>query len=313
MDKNNLTLPVSTLETSLVEDLDAAHALLFLGEQNHRQHAQPEDSLCRSASVDYGVHREGSSREERTLSPLLFSSVNLPDVQDDVQMGEPWPENSSIEIDVPIPRSRKRRESKISTVVAALDMLQGAKVTPTELLSMIISGEYAELYSYRNSFLSSTNNTHFCDLLSTINSDDKGRKILNTWMDTFGVEYVCKLVSAEMEMAKPQLHMNLDEVTPEYMSKWNINDIMNPISTKITPVWSKVLYAATEPLKKDDKPNMRNRGIVSTSWITSNLSIIFFRHGISSARQLITFVLMPLAKFKWACHFSPGLLVLLTR
>jgi hypothetical protein len=84
-------------------------------------------------------------------------------------------------------------------------------------------------------------------------------------MDTFGVKYVCKLISAEMEMAKPQLHMNLDEVTLEYMSKWNINDIMDPISTKITPVWSKILYAATELSKNNDKPNMRNRKIVSSS------------------------------------------------
>jgi hypothetical protein len=261
VDENNLLPPV-TIENPLhAGDLDAAHALLFLQVgARHHDAAQPSQDAC--ACQD----SEGSSREERTLSPLLFSSVNLPDLQHDVQMAEPCPENSCIDVaDVPIPRSRKPRESKISTVVAALDMLQGARVTPTELLSMIISGEYAELYSYRTSFLSSTNNTHLCDLLSTIHSDDKGRKILNTWMDTFGVEYVCKLVSVEMETAKPQLHMNLDEVTSEYMSKWNINNIMDPISTKITPVWSKVLYAATEPLKKDDdKPNMRNRGIVST-------------------------------------------------
>jgi hypothetical protein len=94
-------------------------------------------------------------------------------------------------------------------------------------------------------------------------------------MDTFGVEYVCQLVSAEMDTAKPQLHMNLDEVTPEYMSKWNINNIMDPISMNITPVWSKVLYAATEPLKKDDqdKSNVRNRKIVSTIYFLLYYSI----------------------------------------
>ena len=84
---------------------------------------------------------------------------------------------------------------------------------------------------------------------STVYSDDKGRKILNAWMDTFGIKYVCKLVSVEMETANPNsisLHMNLDEVTPKYMSKWDINDIMDPISTKTTPVWSKVLYAAVK-------------------------------------------------------------------
>ena len=259
-DEDNILLPVTYENPLLAGDLEAAHTLLFFGAR-HSQHPSSND-------IEYVVCQEGSSREERTLSPLLFSSGNLPDIQRDIQMAEQseCPENSSIYVDVPIPRSRKPRESKISTVVAALDILRGAKVTPTELLSMIISGEYAELYSYRMSFLSSSNNTHFCDLLSTIYSDDKGRTILNTWMDTFGVEHVCKLVSVEMETAKPQLHMNLDEVTPEYMSKWNINNIMDPISTNITPVWSKVLFAATEPLKKDhEKPNTRNRKIVSTS------------------------------------------------
>ena len=153
---------------------------------------------------------------------------------------------------------------------------------------------------------------------STVYSDDKGRKILNAWMDTFGIKYVCKLVSVEMETANPNSislhHMNLDEVTPEYMSKWDINDIMDPISTKITPVWSKVLYAATEPLKKDDKPNLRNRGIVSASNLYScYLSITFLRHGILSVHLPTTFALKPLVKFKWACRFLPGLLVLLTR
>jgi hypothetical protein len=129
---------------------------------------------------------------------------------------------------------------------------------------MIISGEYAELSSYRTSLLSNTNGGHFCDLLSKIHSDEKSRKILNTWMDTFGVEYVYKLVSAEMETAKPQLQMNLDQVTFEYMSKWNIKDIMDPVSTNFTPVSSKVLHAATEPIKKDDnKLGTRNRRIVS--------------------------------------------------
>ena len=73
MDKNNLTFPVNTLETSHAEDLDAAHALLFLGEQNHCQHAQSENSLCLSAtSIDYGVHQEGSLREEGPF-PHLYS------------------------------------------------------------------------------------------------------------------------------------------------------------------------------------------------------------------------------------------------
>lgn len=172
MDENNLLPPV-TLENPLhTEDLDAAHALLFLRAQHIQDPSLHQLRASESTSKDYAVHQEGSLREERTLSPLLFS-VNLPDLQHNIRMAELCPENSSIDIDVPIPRSRKPRESKISTVVAALDMLQGARVTPTELLLMIISGEYAELYSYRTSFFSSTNNTHFCDLLSTIHSDGR--------------------------------------------------------------------------------------------------------------------------------------------
>lgn len=45
------------------------------------------------------------------------------------------------------------------------------------------------------------------------------------------------------------------DVTPEFISTWDINSIMEPIAEKETPAWSKILNAATE--SKDSKAKVK--------------------------------------------------------
>ncbi|KAF8804754.1 hypothetical protein BYT27DRAFT_7225339 [Phlegmacium glaucopus] len=66
------------------------------------------------------------------------------------------------------------------------------------------------------------------------------------------INIVCDLVNDEMEAAKP---------------RWDINKIMDPIAVDITPTWSSVLHAASEPRgsrEKGSRNRPTTRNIIST-------------------------------------------------
>ncbi|KAF8816904.1 hypothetical protein BYT27DRAFT_6952107 [Phlegmacium glaucopus] len=100
-------------------------------------------------------------------------------------------------------------------------MLQSVRVAPTGLSSMI----HGELNTYRTSLLSTTNHNSLQELLSLLYSDRKESEIVKKWMDPLAIQYVCSAVEREVEAAKPQLHLNTNSITPEYMSTWNVNKI----------------------------------------------------------------------------------------
>ncbi|KAF8227024.1 hypothetical protein L208DRAFT_334852 [Tricholoma matsutake] len=56
--------------------------------------------------------------------------------------------------------------------------------------------------------------------------------------------------------------MSANDVTPEFISNWDINSFMEPIGTELTPIWCRILEAATETKEakeKHKKPKSRNR------------------------------------------------------
>jgi hypothetical protein len=107
----------------------------------------------------------------------------------------------------------------------ALGHLREARISLTDLLFAILSGNNPELNSYRRAFLSNTERIH--DFLDTLWDDKKSRPAFENWMTDIGVDYVCKLVGKEMEAAKPLLKMNLKNVSPEYLEQWDVNTIMS--------------------------------------------------------------------------------------
>ncbi|KIJ99839.1 hypothetical protein K443DRAFT_101532, partial [Laccaria amethystina LaAM-08-1] len=78
---------------------------------------------------------------------------------------------------------------------------------------------------------------------------------------------ICRLVSNKMESAKPLLKMKLKMVSPAYVKQWDVAVIMDPVAA-ITPTWTKVLYAASEPQRsesKDTRNQPTTRNIISSS------------------------------------------------
>ncbi|KAF8234757.1 hypothetical protein L208DRAFT_815518 [Tricholoma matsutake] len=56
--------------------------------------------------------------------------------------------------------------------------------------------------------------------------------------------------------------MSSNEVTLSFLSDWDINLLMDPISQNITPVWSEILDAATEGQEskvREKGPGSHNR------------------------------------------------------
>lgn len=49
-----------------------------------------------------------------------------------------------------------------------------------------------------------------------------------------------------MDHAKPELYMAPNEISPEFISSWDINGLMVPLVAKMTPVWLHILEAETE-------------------------------------------------------------------
>ncbi|KAF8221224.1 hypothetical protein L208DRAFT_1329384 [Tricholoma matsutake] len=141
-----------------------------------------------------------------------------------------------------------------------LATLRNARISPTEFLTHVL--EDSECISFRTSFYSDHNVPRFNKLLDTIWMADKGCTAMKNWMWTHAVDLVCNTVYEEFESAKPALRMSANDVTPEFISNWDINSFMEPIGTELTPIWCRILEAATETKEakeKHKKPKSRNR------------------------------------------------------
>ncbi|KAG6806773.1 hypothetical protein H0H92_010076, partial [Tricholoma furcatifolium] len=57
-----------------------------------------------------------------------------------------------------------------------------------------------------------------------------------------------------MDATKKSLQMSAADVTPEFVSGWDLNALMDPITRDMTPVWSRILEAVTEP------PSAKSKG-----------------------------------------------------
>ena len=159
------------------------------------------------------------------------------------------------------PRLRKKKTTKVEAIKLVQNILLDADLTPTLLLLHLLGPDTSNPLA-RTAFFRQTNEDNICQLLSTIIEDDKGSRILKKWMVPHAVNIVCDLVNEEMEAAKPNLFMTTAQTTPEFVEGWDINTIMDPIAKNITPTWSSILHAASEPKGSHDKQS-RNRPTAS--------------------------------------------------
>ena len=162
-----------------------------------------------------------------------------------------------------IPRLRKEQTPKVDKILKALEELcdSSSRISVMDMLVSILRGEHSGFNSYRLAFLHDMERIR--ELLDLIWVEKMSRPAFESWVNDKGVEHICKKVSNEMENAKPQLKMKLDDVSPAYIEQWDLSRIMDPVA-KITPTWTKILHAASEPLRSESE-DARNRPTVRIS------------------------------------------------
>ncbi|KAF8055297.1 hypothetical protein FPV67DRAFT_1436466 [Lyophyllum atratum] len=151
-----------------------------------------------------------------------------------------------------VPRLRKKALSKIDHVKNALSVIHQARISPAEFLTIILDDANQDFYDYRTAFYSENKTRRLEDLLNTIWSNEKGAKTMTTWFRPHAIDLICDIIHAEMDSAKPALQMSTKDVTTDFISSWDINALMEPVAERITPVWSRLLDAATETKKARD-------------------------------------------------------------
>jgi len=193
-----------------------------------------------SALTDLGI----STASDIPFSPLFTPGDDLSrpsGYADHAFYDQTEPE---INPEVYVPRLQKGQTSKVETMLIALEGLREARILVMDLLLSILGGEFSEFYSHRLAFLCDT--PQICKVLDIFWEEKNSRLAMLSWFQDEGINYICKLVSNEMEAAKPMLRMKVKDVSPDYIENWDLAAIVDPVA-KITPMWTKILMNLKKP------------------------------------------------------------------
>lgn len=154
-----------------------------------------------------------------------------------------------------LPRPRRKHYTKIEAVHSILTILHDARMPPSEFLALVLDDSTNDFATHRTAFFTDVHSSKLRSLLELIWNNEKGCRHMKEWMKTRAVDLVCDVIHDEMDSAKPKLSMTTQEITPEFVSQWDINGLMEQINLDTTPVWTRVLEAATET--KEDKAKLK--------------------------------------------------------
>lgn len=148
--------------------------------------------------------------------------------------------------------AKRKRAVKTPNAAAIFNILGRLQELNLMLLNVLLC-IFDETTSEHGSFVAPFfNSSKFTALLDLFWEHNKGSPILQKWMQNYTLEMVCDTVYGKMESAKPHLRMKSTDVLLDYLKNWDINVIMEPVSEKYTPTWSKLIQVATESRKSVD-------------------------------------------------------------
>ncbi|KAH9025785.1 hypothetical protein EDB85DRAFT_1869407 [Lactarius pseudohatsudake] len=195
----------------------------------------------------------------------------------------------------PIPHQQRLKSRRKASLLTILRNLQELKFTAVDLLMTIVDGN-SDFEGFRNALFSPKNCASLVELLEQLIQDDKGKPIVNKWVSSHALHLVCEKVHVKMEAVKPHLWMHTTEVSPEFIERWDIHQIMEPI-----------LKAAGESKVSVAKP----KSAKSKNRFTALLIImvqIHYLHSWNFARVQIGLGLQA-----WACGTSRQMIDILHR
>ncbi|KAH9010956.1 hypothetical protein EDB83DRAFT_2234192 [Lactarius deliciosus] len=170
----------------------------------------------------------------------------------------------------------------------------------------VIDGN-GEFEGFRNALFSPRNRDSLTGLLDKLALDEKGWPILSNWIFPHALRLVCNKIHVEMEVAKPHLRMNMNNVSPEFIERWDIHQIMGPLSHNITPTLRSVLEAAGESKISMSRP----KSAKSKNCFTASLIIMAQLHFLRSRHSAK--VPIGLGLQAWACGTSRQMIDVLHR
>ncbi|KAF8219473.1 hypothetical protein L208DRAFT_1550107 [Tricholoma matsutake] len=206
------------------------------------------------------------------LSPLSVNTI--PETLYDNQLEPAFDDTTDFGnlkgiLSLTLPCPRRKHYTKIEAVHTILTILRDARMPPSEFLTLVLDDSTNDFATYRTAFFTDAHSSKLRSLLELIWNNKKGCSHMKEWMKPHAVDLVCDIIDDEMDSARPKLSMTTQEITPEFISQWDINGLMDQINSDTTPVWTRVLEAASET--KEDKAKLktsksRNRHTV-TSYI----------------------------------------------
>lgn len=211
-----------------------------------------------------------------------------------------------------IPRQRKERVSKKETICNILDTLRNAKMSPIQFLTAVLDETDQEYIYFRDAFYTEHKSSQrLANFLDVVWESPKGCHMLKDWMRPHAINLICEIIDEEMERAKPNLQYSTKDVTPEFISTWNINSLMDCVGSEITPVWSQILDVATENRESRMKiktSRSRNRRTVSFHKLDVFAAELtgLFRDAMSLAHRSTIFGPWHPAKSKLDLDLWPG-------
>ncbi|KAH8979979.1 hypothetical protein EDB86DRAFT_3066941 [Lactarius hatsudake] len=203
----------------------------------------------------------------------------------------------------PIPHQRRPKSGRKVSLLTILRNLQDLKFTAVDLLMTIIDGN-GDFEGFRNALFSPKNCASLVELLERLIQDDKGKPIVDKWMSSHALRLVCEKVHVEMEAAKPHLRMHTTEVSPEFIERWDIHQIMEPLAT---PTLRSVLEAAGESKVSVAKPKSAKSKNRFTALLIIMAQIHYLRSWNSARVQI------GLGLQAWACGTSRQMIDVLHR
>lgn len=159
-----------------------------------------------------------------------------------------------------------------------------------QLMIDVLDPTNGEREGYRNEMYKDES-TKLGLLINTIMGDPKGKRKLEGLMAAHATELTCRAVNAEMEDIKKKLSMSISDITPEFITDWDIN---GNAALESTPVLLRVLTSAAQSSYSAEKNKIKSSETVSSNALVGLLTLILVidvsSFGVSS---LISRVLMP--------------------
>jgi hypothetical protein len=178
------------------------------------------------------------------------------------------------------PLSQKsKRLSHAKRMKVALAYLRLGRLGPIDLLAHILDPSIAENDRYRT--LLYKEDGRLGEILDMVMEDARGRERLELWMKQPAIDLVCTIVDREMDAAKNALRMKLEDVTPDYISKWTVETTSGVIVQQYAPVLHHFLIRAAQSDKAKAKNKNKMPDMVRS---LANIKLTVLFHGIHFER-----------------------------